>query len=76
MASNQKKGNTSLIVGAIGGIACGWFVKNYLSTQQQLEEHRSLLQKVKDLQHKVYEDGKKRYDTLDSIKQDVNNHLS
>jgi len=71
MATYLKKGNASLIAGVVGGMALGWFFKNYLSTQQQLEEHRSLVQKVKDFEQKVYEDGKKRSDTIESIKQEV-----
>ncbi|WP_087975104.1 hypothetical protein [Oceanobacillus rekensis] len=70
MESN-KKGNASLIAGALGGISVGWIMKSYLSKQQQLEEHRSIIQRVKDFESKLYEDGKKRANVMEDIKQEV-----
>jgi hypothetical protein len=67
----NKKGNTSLIAGALGGITIGWIMKSYLSKQQQLEEYRSIIQRLKDFESKLYEDGKIRANVLEDIKQEV-----
>ncbi|MGJ9460339.1 hypothetical protein [Oceanobacillus sp. CF4.6] len=67
-----NKENASLIAGAIGGLTIGWVVKTYLSNQQQLEEHRSVIQRLKDFENHLYEDGKKRANVIEGIKQEVN----
>lgn len=72
----QRKGNASLIASAALGITLGWLAKNYVSNQQQLEEHRSVLKKAKDFEQKVYEDGKKRLEVIQGIKQEVNSEIT
>lgn len=71
----NKRGNTFLIAGALGGVTIGWVMKSYLSKQQQLEEHRSIIQRLKDFENKLFEDGKKRANVVKDIKEEVNHKV-
>ncbi|WP_067730357.1 hypothetical protein [Oceanobacillus damuensis] len=75
METNPKKGNASLIASAVGGVTLGWLLKNYVSKQQKLEEHQSVLQRIKQFEKRLYEDGQKRAYDIENIKREVKSRI-
>jgi len=67
----NKKDLTSIIIGSVAGIALGWMIKNYSSKRMQLEENKPFLQELKRMEHKIFEDGKKKAEEIERIKSDV-----
>ncbi|MFA1822943.1 hypothetical protein ACDX78_22810 [Virgibacillus oceani] len=67
----DNKDLTSIIVGSLAGLTLGWMIKNYSSKRLQLEENKPFLQELKQMERKVYEDGKKKAEDIGQIKSDV-----
>ncbi|WP_249872595.1 hypothetical protein [Oceanobacillus saliphilus] len=75
METINGKRNVPMIVSAVGGITLGWFIKNYLSKQRQLEEHQSIVERLKEFERQLYEDGQKRAKAIESIQEEVTNKI-
>ncbi|MFC2949235.1 hypothetical protein [Virgibacillus sediminis] len=65
----------SLAAIACAGAAIGWGFNRNLSRRKKLEEHRTLLEKVRHFDQKLYEDGWRRANQIQAIKQDVQTHI-
>lgn len=65
----------SILAGG-AGVAAGWFVKNSKEKRSALEENKSLLEKLKQAERKLYETGKQRDEQLKNIKNEINNKVS
>lgn len=72
----NSKSSYTMIAGALGGVTLGWFFRSFNHKRKQLEGYESFLDKAKNLEKKIYEDGKKRADQIDGIKQEVNKKVS
>lgn len=67
MDKKNKRLYLPVIAGALG---LGWGVKAYIN-KIKLGDHESLLQKIKNAEQKLYQDGLQRANELDLIKKEV-----
>ncbi|WP_010652002.1 hypothetical protein [Oceanobacillus massiliensis] len=75
METSSQKKNTALMLSIAGGITLGWSLKTYLSKQQQLEEHQTIIQRLKGFEKRLYEDGRERAAAIEGIKQEVESDI-
>ena len=66
---NKKRSKIGYLPIVGGALAFGWFVKNFQSKAQGNDE--SLFQKIKNAEQKLYQDGLKRANELDLIKNEI-----
>lgn len=71
-----RKSKFSFISVATGALALGWMGKDYNSKVKQKSDHEPILQKLKDAEQKLYDDGLMRANEIDLIKKEVQEKVS
>lgn len=72
MNKENKRRFAPITTSALGAVSLGIIVKNYV---KQKSERVSILQKLKDAEQKLYNDGWSRAKEIESIKKEVHNKI-
>lgn len=60
-----------MLASTVAGVSLGWLAVDYLSKRQQQGVNKSVFERVKNLEKKLYADGAMRANDIKRIKQDV-----
>ncbi|MFC3040883.1 hypothetical protein ACFOGI_11545 [Virgibacillus xinjiangensis] len=72
MTSNgENKQTLPLAAAVMAGAAIGWCLNAKMTRKKKLEEHRTITEKIRKFDEKFYEDGRRRADQMESIKQEI-----
>lgn len=72
----SRKNKASFISVATGALALGWVARSYRSKVKQKSDYESILQKLRNAEQKLYNDGLTRANEIDLIKKEVQEKVS
>ena len=71
----EGKRNFAMLASAVAGVSLGWLAVDYLSKRQEQGEDKSVFERVKNFEEKLYADGAMRANDIERIKQEVNDKI-
>lgn len=75
MSRKNLRSQAMIATSAAVGASLGWLVSSYLLKKRSLYEYRSPLERVKDFEKQLYEDGYQKANDLQGIRQEVENQI-